>query len=1810
MASQSRRKADAYDDDDRKSLGQGSKARSRGSRNSKGSRASRQSGPDFDHLNVAFDDYLDELQESGFRSWPRILCLMMGLGLTFLWKKRRHELLTTVSSLMSMYQVFIIPYQTAYDIDVSFDFLYFISYVVDFVQFACAVVVLRPRKLRFIPVAIALSVFPYDLILWITVGSLNFYVRVIRLIPALQLLNASMLDLEKGQLMSFKASRSIHLVLLLLITTHWIGCTFYLFARLDDAQHYNHAPWATQSNLTDLSGGIHYLRTIYWALATLSTVGHVDMVNPQGEPGGGAPWEFVMAICINLAAMMTFLFLSANVTSMMLKFFSEMEGYRSRVGTLDKFLRSQRVNRRLRSAIHKHIATTSGGNDEGGILQQLPVSLKREVLKDMHMRVLIRCPEVLELDRNFLGQMCTSIKPQEFEPGEEICAQGDVMHEFYFLVSGKVQSTIEPPDDGVDSDDLDDEQYEAREKDRALQRAIRVIREVGTAIGLYAFLFGTKQDATIRAIVQTSCLMLSREGYKIIAQEFPRDVFKMRKKTLAIATDLHGEEATANVTISAGMEDVSEKQASQLETMFEAAKEGNDQTLRVLLNPMSTDTAINIDDVDKDNHTALHVAAARGKKEAVGVLLELGASHSLRDVDGRTPLSLTIQRGFHGIARQLRNAGASLGWDEATSASALCEAAKANNMDHLDLLLFCGASINSVDYDKRSCTHIAACVGNKSAVQALIRKGASLNMRDRYGGTPLWDAVREEHAECAKLLYEARGELMMTESATAHHLGEATRAEKPKLVELMLQCGANVDSRSSVGRTCVHVAASLHRSSVVDILIENSANLNLQDTEGTTPLALALRNGQIALARKMIDAGAQALYDEMTAAAELCQYAQKGDVERLQLLLDAGCPAASTDYDNLTALHLACAGGHMMAVQLLVESQVDVNCADRWGNTPMYEAVRHSHIEIAEYCIEHGGQLHLDSEQAAGEICEPATAGDVQKLKLLVRAGASADSADYDLRSGLHLAACHGEVEACKVLCELRADVSLKDRWGNTPLCDAVREGHAEAAELLRSFGAVLGYEHSRTAGEIILLAMKNDLERLQMLISCRADLDSVNHDMRSCLHIACSRGNMGIVESLLANKAYINPIDRDGHTPLVDAIKYGHYDVARYLIERGGSLGFDEYTAASYLFEAAKSGNKEKIQLLIAGDCNVNSKSFSLRTCLHLAASSGHSDIVTFLASASAELNAKDRWGGTPLADAVRECEDDVIVCLKEAGAQLCYDSTTTAGELCDLAFNGNIEKIKLFIECGADANTGDYDSRACIHLAACCGHEDIVQLLLSHSVNINYIDRVGGTALADAVREGHHELAQVLIKSGGALLYGKHRAACALLSFASNGHNEKVQLLLAGKWGGTPLADAIREGFTSLAFAMHARGAELKNDETSAASDMCESTYTGNIERLKVLLNCGLNVDAADYDKRRCIHLAACAGKMEMVDFLLARKTNFNAQDRYGGTPLVDALREGHHDIAVKLLEKGARLLMPEGTALEQLSACAGSGDIEQVKLLLRCGVSANSADYDKRTCLHLAASMGAVPIIRALLQASAEVNLRDRWGGTALADAIRESHEEAALREGHKELAVELHELGGELKYEEEQMTVREGSHAIACRLVELNAHVNFDKTTTANELCKYASHGDVEGIRILLAGGADVNAADHRGRTCLHLAASAGRLSVMEELLRVENLNINPVDAGGGTPLLDALRENQPKLAAMLFERNGSLSLPDDVASLRLATLARHAGYGYLHLVEFLVKEAKADPHIKDPRGATALDYALHAGHQHIVAFLSA
>ncbi|XP_048855703.1 glutaminase kidney isoform, mitochondrial-like isoform X2 [Brienomyrus brachyistius] len=82
--------------------------------------------------------------------------------------------------------------------------------------------------------------------------------------------------------------------------------------------------------------------------------------------------------------------------------------------------------------------------------------------------------------------------------------------------------------------------------------------------------------------------------------------------------------------------------------------------------------------------------------------------------------------------------------------------------------------------------------------------------------------------------------------------------------------------------------------------------------------------------------------------------------------------------------------------------------------------------------------------------------------------------------------------------------------------------------------------------------------------------------------------------------------------------------------------------------------------------------------------------------------------------------------------------------------------------------------------------------------------------------------------------------------------------------------------------------------------------AAYTGDVSALRRFALSSMDMEQRDYDSRTALHVAAAEGHTEVVRFLLeACKVNPVPRDRWGNTPMDEAIHFGHHDVVTILQE-----------------------------------------------------------------------------------------------------------------------------------------------------------------------------------------------------------------------------------------------------------------------------------------------------------------
>jgi ankyrin repeat protein len=86
----------------------------------------------------------------------------------------------------------------------------------------------------------------------------------------------------------------------------------------------------------------------------------------------------------------------------------------------------------------------------------------------------------------------------------------------------------------------------------------------------------------------------------------------------------------------------------------------------------------------------------------------------------------------------------------------------------------------------------------------------------------------------------------------------------------------------------------------------------------------------------------------------------------------------------------------------------------------------------------------------------------------------------------------------------------------------------------------------------------------------------------------------------------------------------------------------------------------------------------------------------------------------------------------------------------ICDFAANGDLERVQILLEKGADPNFVDDNGLTALHMAADRGHIEITRLLLNQGANVNAQDLNGDTPLHNACLCEHKDIIVLLLGKG----------------------------------------------------------------------------------------------------------------------------------------------------------------------------------------------------------------------------------------------------------------------------------------------------------------------------------------------------------------------------------------------------------------------------------------------------------------------------
>ena len=966
----------------------------------------------------------------------------------------------------------------------------------------------------------------------------------------------------------------------------------------------------------------------------------------------------------------------------------------------------------------------------------------------------------------------------------------------------------------------------------------------------------------------------------------------------------------------------------------------------------------------------------------------------------------------------------------------LFEAVHDQDLGAVKKLITGGADVNEVDSEGNTALIVAILTGEWKLVDGLLKLGADPNRARPDGVGPLFASVL---------------------------------TGKDKICQILLDGGAAVDARSSIkhngtpvgGCTALYGAALSGRLAACKALLGSGAEIDAANDIGYSPLMAAIEGGHEEVFDYLLKSGASAdpeviprmQVEELGGATPLYIATRKEDLAVIKKLLKRGVDVNRPSGNSWTPLKSAAQQGNLDIVRVLLDAGADPNKADDTNYTPLMNAVSGEHEDIVKVLLKFRADPNVQSgenpedddwEPGRTALMDAGGSGNVSIARELLKQGADPNLLSAKGRTALHFAVISASSGMVALLLKAGADVNV---YGND-------EERLSALDLaLRRWAT----EDEREGGvaDVLELMLKKGMP------DDRGSLNETALDL-------VTEGHLDVVDVLRRHGVAVDPnYSRSGASQLfiVAAVGDERLEAAELLLKIGADANYKSPAGLSVLSMAVRNGATKLAQTLLAAGADVLDRNSAGVLAYDLAAIYDHHDLAQILIAQMnrvvPEVDKQDSDGSTALMRAVKTSDTNAVGQLLASGADASRRDLRGESPLSYAVCHDLNEIVQLLRDAGAERLPADAASDDVpIVSAGSRGALGTILDLLDSGVSIDTPGPKDDTALTAAA--AHPGVIKALAKKGADLSHRNHEGKTAYMIAAAS---SRALMMRALEEVGSPIDEpAELDGLAQMQAMLNALRAKGSTND----ADDSESGSAAEVE--------------SDADE---LLMASSIGNAVAVSSQIAAGVDVNHENDEGRTALM---------MAMAALGRGGMSRRRER-------------DLEQIiDSLLVAGADPNRGLIPS---LIVATATGRLPIVNALIRAGADINVTvelptDEEGRTSNANALfvalSRQDDESPVDE---RVGLALVRAGMDLAFasDDGSMAVhyaaRNGMPKILGEILSRAPDsINAQDRDGLTPLMLAASSNRLEGIRVLIAGQADRQVRDAKGRTAAEIALAEG------------------------------------------------------------------------------------------------------------------
>lgn len=263
----------------------------------------------------------------------------------------------------------------------------------------------------------------------------------------------------------------------LLFTAHWLACGWLALGGIEPQG----------DSLT------RYLRSLYWCITTLATVGYGDIV-PRTNP------QILYSMVVILLGVGVYGYVVGNVANLLANLDMAKRHHMETTERLGAFLRYRNIpldlQRRLRD-YYAYLWENRMGYDEAAVMANLPHGLRTEVAVHLRRDLIERTPLFRTASHELVRELALELHPTVFTPGEYVFRAGQEGHNMYFIGHGTVEIL------GADG------------------RSVVTTLSDGDFFGELALLFSQHRNASVRAVDYCDLYSLDKKTFERAISQYP-----------------------------------------------------------------------------------------------------------------------------------------------------------------------------------------------------------------------------------------------------------------------------------------------------------------------------------------------------------------------------------------------------------------------------------------------------------------------------------------------------------------------------------------------------------------------------------------------------------------------------------------------------------------------------------------------------------------------------------------------------------------------------------------------------------------------------------------------------------------------------------------------------------------------------------------------------------------------------------------------------------------------------------------------------------------------------------------------------------------------------------------------------------------------------------------------------------------------------------------------------------------------------------------------------------------------------------------